>query len=116
MEIYLILSDLCTHMQDSESFLCGGHSSLACTLATAGHDVWLGNNRGNKYSSRDQQDDCTGFWDFSIDDLARFDFPAAVDYVTQHTQSPSLAYIGFSQVEWRWGWRNLTELSAWLVC
>lgn len=95
---WMAMRDLIDFQQDSESFLCGGCSSLAHILATAGYDVWLGNNRGNKYSSRGQPDDCHGFWDFSIDEMAQYDFPAAMEYVTKHTRYSSLAYVGFSQV------------------
>ncbi|CAE7621701.1 unnamed protein product [Symbiodinium microadriaticum] len=86
-------------MQDAESFLCGGSKSLAHALAHAGYDVWLGNNRGNKYSqghvslpSTDER-----FWDFCIDDLAHFDVPAIVNYIIRHTAYKKLAYVGFSQ-------------------
>lgn len=44
-------------------------------------DVWLGNNRGNKYSGKHMKltrnDD--EFWNFSLDDFARKDVPAMVD-------------------------------------
>ena len=60
--------------------------------------MWLANNRGNKYSSVDLQDDSIRFWDFSIDELAMYDFPANVEFVTEYTGSKSLVYIGFSQV------------------
>uniref|UniRef100_I2CQR1 Esterase / lipase n=1 Tax=Nannochloropsis gaditana (strain CCMP526) TaxID=1093141 RepID=I2CQR1_NANGC len=87
-------------MQDSESFLCGGEEhSLALVLAKAGFDVWLGNNRGNRYSHKHvslspSQD---AYWNFSIDELARFDVPAMVDYVLRATGQEKLAYVGFSQ-------------------
>lgn len=86
-------------MQDSESFLCGGSTSVASSLVNAGYDVWIGNNRGTKYSSnhleyhRGQED----YWDYSIDDLATYDVPAMIEYVLQATNSSQLAYVGFSQ-------------------
>jgi lysosomal acid lipase/cholesteryl ester hydrolase len=86
-------------MQDAESFLCGGSTSLVSHLVNAGYDVWIGNNRGTKYSSnhlkynRDHQ----GYWDYCIDDLAAYDVPAMIEYVLQATNSSQIAYVGFSQ-------------------
>jgi len=73
--------------------------SLPLVLNDGGYDVWLGNNRGNKYShkhvSKKPHDD--DFWDFSLDDMARFDLPSMIDYVLAQTGAPSLTLIGFSQ-------------------
>lgn len=73
--------------------------SLPFALAEMGYDVWLGNNRGNKYSKKHLYKDPTSkqFWDFSIDDFALFDIPDIVNYVLEVTQQPDLSYIGFSQ-------------------
>jgi lysosomal acid lipase/cholesteryl ester hydrolase len=86
-------------MQDAESFLCGGSSSLVFSLVHAGYDVWIGNNRGTKYSSshvsyeRAQRD----YWDYSIDDLATYDVPTLIHYILAITSYSQLAYVGFSQ-------------------
>ena len=37
------------------------------------------------------------FWDFSIDEHAKYDLPAMVDYVLQHTNEKHLHYVGHSQ-------------------
>jgi pimeloyl-ACP methyl ester carboxylesterase len=37
------------------------------------------------------------YWDFSIDELARYDVPAMVRAVLAATLRPRLAYVGFSQ-------------------
>ena len=86
-------------MQDAESFLCGGSQSIVHALVHGGYDVWLGNNRGSKYSLghttlavTDKQ-----YWDFCIDDLAHFDVPALIAEVLRLTRHQQLAYIGFSQ-------------------
>ena len=85
-------------LQSSDSFLCGT-SSLVSYLISAGYDVWLANNRGNKYSSRHRKYSLNHekFWDFSIDDLARFDFPALVNGVLIKSGKSKLSLIGFSQ-------------------
>lgn len=58
---------------------------LPFILADQGYDVWLMNNRGNKYSMGHRQYinlmDNFKFWDFSIDEMALYDVVALVDYV-----------------------------------
>lgn len=74
-------------------------NSLAFVLKRLGYDVWLGNNRGTYsknahvvYNANDPE-----FWDFTIDELARFDLPAMVDYVLLETNREKLVFIGHSQ-------------------
>ncbi|KAI9106247.1 Alpha/Beta hydrolase protein [Phlyctochytrium arcticum] len=88
-------------LMSSEVWVCHPDRtrSLAFTLADAGYDVWLGNTRGNKYSCKHRSLKPTEetFWDFSMDHLALYDLPDAVDYIIKVTGAPSLTYIGFSQ-------------------
>jgi len=88
-------------MQSSEAFAIRQHASdsLPLVLAEAGYDVWLGNNRGNKYSHKHVHKKPTheDFWDYSLDDLARFDLPTMIDHVLAQTGAKSLTLIGFSQ-------------------
>eukprot|EP01114_Cavostelium_apophysatum_P021654 TRINITY_DN761_c0_g1_i1.p1 TRINITY_DN761_c0_g1~~TRINITY_DN761_c0_g1_i1.p1 ORF type:complete len:428 (+),score=105.59 TRINITY_DN761_c0_g1_i1:91-1374(+) len=87
-------------MQNSESFIVRGPAkSLPYQLVEAGYDVWLGNNRGNKYSYKHLQysPKDNEFWDFCIDDFALSDVPAMLGYVLVSTGSKSLSYVGFSQ-------------------
>jgi len=87
-------------MQNSEAFIARGpKKSLPYLLVDKGYDVWLGNNRGNKYShkhlsisTKDEK-----FWDFCLDDLALSDIPSMIEYVLQYTGTAKLSYIGFSQ-------------------
>jgi len=90
-------------MQNSECWLASGTKntkrSLPYNLVDAGYDVWLGNNRGNKYSHKHLHlsPNDKKFWDFCIDDLALHDIPTMVEYALSYTGAPSLIFIGFSQ-------------------
>eukprot|EP00484_Ammonia_sp_Unknown_P019414 CAMPEP_0197041064 /NCGR_PEP_ID=MMETSP1384-20130603/17662_1 /TAXON_ID=29189 /ORGANISM="Ammonia sp." /LENGTH=402 /DNA_ID=CAMNT_0042471921 /DNA_START=32 /DNA_END=1240 /DNA_ORIENTATION=+ len=73
--------------------------SLAFLLADAGYDVWLGNNRGNTYSKKHAwlHTDTEAFWDFSFDEMAKYDAPNTIEYVLQYTNQSQLAYVGHSE-------------------
>ncbi|GMT26486.1 hypothetical protein PFISCL1PPCAC_17783 [Pristionchus fissidentatus] len=73
--------------------------SLSYSLADAGYDVWIGNNRGNIYSTehatyawRDSR-----YWNFSWDEMSEFDYPAMIDYVLATTNKTELYLVGHSQ-------------------
>lgn len=88
-------------LMNSEVWVCITEEErcLPFTLANQGYDVWLGNNRGNKYSKKSTQFSPTSsrFWNFSMDEFAFHDIPNTIDYVLNTTSQPSLSYIGFSQ-------------------
>ncbi|XP_048776607.2 lysosomal acid lipase/cholesteryl ester hydrolase-like isoform X2 [Ostrea edulis] len=75
------------------------NESLGFLLADAGVDVWMGNNRGNKYSrshaSLSPSD--PRFWEFSWDEMGKYDLPAMIDYILNQTGSTELYYAGHSQ-------------------
>ncbi|ODV85153.1 hypothetical protein CANARDRAFT_199050 [[Candida] arabinofermentans NRRL YB-2248] len=73
--------------------------NLPFRLCEMGYDVFLGNNRGNKYSNKHVSLSTSDpkFWDFSIDEFAMYDIPCTIDYILSYTNSKSLTYIGFSQ-------------------
>jgi lysosomal acid lipase/cholesteryl ester hydrolase len=51
--------------------------SLPYILATQGYDVWVGNNRGNIVSQKEEHLD-TAFWDYSLDHLVDYDQPTII--------------------------------------
>lgn len=72
-------------------------------MADAGFDVWLGNSRGNLYStnhttlkpfgSRVEQNQ---YWYFSFHQIGIYDLPASIDYILALTEEPKLQFIGHS--------------------
>ncbi|KAK3676812.1 cholesterol esterase [Recurvomyces mirabilis] len=88
-------------LMNSEVWVCLTEKErcLPFTLVDQGYDVWLGNNRGNKYSKKNLHyaPTQTQFWNFSMDQFAFHDIPDSINYILSTTQQPSLSYIGFSQ-------------------
>lgn len=88
-------------MMNSEVWVCltERERCLPFELVERGYDVWLGNNRGNKYSKKNIHMAPTEskFWNFSMDQFAFHDIPDSINYILETTHQPSLSYIGFSQ-------------------
>lgn len=80
--------------------LMGPGISLAHFLHDQGYDVWMGNCRGNRYSTDHVTLDPTNgpeFWQFSWDEIGMYDLPAMIDYVIENTGQPRIQYVGHSQ-------------------
>ncbi|KAK1229129.1 hypothetical protein PQX77_007799 [Marasmius sp. AFHP31] len=88
-------------LMNSEVWVCltDEERSLPFVLVEQGFDVWLGNNRGNKYSKKSiyHGPNTPEFWDFSIDDFAWHDIPDSIQYILDITKAPKVSYVGFSQ-------------------
>jgi lysosomal acid lipase/cholesteryl ester hydrolase len=59
----------------------------AFQLSRAGYDVWMGNNRGSKYSNTHQtlSNKDLAYWDFYQMDMANQDLLTFVEYVKVKT-------------------------------
>lgn len=84
----------------ADDFVVNGEkNSLGLLLANKGYDVWLGNNRGCKYSLSSSKHNVNEakFWDFSFQEMGRYDVPAFLDYIKAQTSRKKVTYIGHSE-------------------
>ncbi|XP_052891370.1 lipase 3-like [Anopheles moucheti] len=83
----------------ADFLIIGPNNSLAYLLADQGHDVWLADLRGNRYSRRHTKlsSDSRAYWDFSLHEMGYYDLPAMIDHILHETGTRRLHYIGFSQ-------------------
>ena len=75
----------------------GKDLSPAFYFANQGYDVYLGNNRGTKYSWKHDtiHPKEKRFWQYSFVDLAK-DIKAKIEFILQSTGVDKVAYIGHS--------------------
>jgi pimeloyl-ACP methyl ester carboxylesterase len=71
----------------------------AFVLANAGYDVWMGNNRGSRYSLSHKTKKPTDldFWDFYQEDMGMYDLPTLVTFIKGKTGHESISYVGHSE-------------------
>lgn len=84
-----------------DMWLKNGDHSPALLLADAGFNVFLGNNRGNKYSrthkTLDIETNPKDYFDFSFHEMGEYDVAAMVNKIYSLTWKSKISYVGHSQ-------------------
>lgn len=77
--------------------IMGPERSLGYLLADAGYDVWLGNLRGNLYTSHQNMTrNNPAFWEYSFHEHGKYDIPAMIDKILNVTGLSKIMYVGYS--------------------
>lgn len=78
--------------------IMGPGKGLAYLLADAGYDVWMGNARGNMYSTKHDKVSpmLPTFWSFSWHEMGVYDLSAEIDYILTNTSAKQIQYVGHS--------------------
>ncbi|XP_055322513.1 lipase 3-like [Sitodiplosis mosellana] len=73
--------------------------ALAYVLSDVGYDVWMPNTRGSFYSEHHVKWDTNNpqYWNFSLYEIAIYDYPAIIDFVREETGNSKVFIVGHSQ-------------------
>lgn len=73
--------------------------SIVNHLSSHGFDIWLANNRGNKYSCTNSKlsSNSKEFWDFSFQEMAEIDLPLFIQTVKEKTGKDKISIVAHSQ-------------------
>lgn len=79
--------------------VCDGEDSLGLRLVNQGYDLWLPNSRGTRYSraNLDPEEDEGTYWEFSFQEMAKYDQPALWKFIEGITGKSEAIFIGHSQ-------------------
>ena len=80
------------------------NNTLPYVLLEEGYDVWMTNNRGN-FNSYEHTNPFnysvfnlhSKYWNFTFDEMAKYDLPANIDYILDYTSKKKVFYVGHSQ-------------------
>ena len=84
----------------SDNLLDNGDASVPYMLADQGYDVWLMNNRGNRYTRKHTKldpDRDAEFWEYSLHEMGVYDAKANIDHIMKITGYQKVVYVGYSQ-------------------
>lgn len=73
-------------------------NNLGFYLSKRRYDVWMGHMRGGRYSLKHVKYDIESddFWNFSIDQLIKYDLKNSIDYILNVTNQDMIGYVGVS--------------------
>ena len=88
-------------LASSWCWLIHTHYAPAVLLYRQGYEIFLGNNRGNIFSTNHThlKTDSKQFWNFTFDDMAHKDLPAMLSYTSKVMKNPNakITYVAWSQ-------------------
>ena len=67
--------------QDAETWLSAFRfdEPYMLQIAKRGFDVWMGNNRGTKYTIQSGDNTSAAYWEFNFADMGEYDIPAFIN-------------------------------------
>jgi pimeloyl-ACP methyl ester carboxylesterase len=71
----------------------------AFRLSSSGHDVWLLNCRGSRFSLSHKHFSSSSipYWDWTAYHISKYDLPCSINYILSISNKEKLNYIGYSQ-------------------
>lgn len=87
------------HLDSAESLFFLGENSPGNYFLENGFDLWGANKRGSKYSQKTHVNPnikYKEYWDFSFQEVGRYDVKAFYDYILKFTKSKKLNVLGQS--------------------
>jgi len=86
-------------LDSSDCWFIAAEKSVGFHLVNSGYDVWVGNNRGNKYSQSHTDPNISryDYWDFCWDEMGIYDLPAFYQFIMDATGKDKITYFGHSE-------------------